>query len=158
MLIINGLSAFRERAGDDLGTSAWHEVTQADIDAFAAATDDYTKIHVDPEHAAQTPFGSTIAHGLYTLSLGPKFLHELFDTHGIGLGVNYGFNRVRFLAPVPSGSRVRMRARLVSVREADRVPGDQFSEGIQATIEQTFDIEGHERPACIAESLVMYFD
>lgn len=157
MLTLDGLSALRERVGEDLGTSAWHEVTQARIDAFADATDDHTKIHVDLEHARRSPFGSTIAHGLYTLSLGPKFYHELFEITGVGLGLNYGFNRVRFITPVPSGSRVRMRARLVSVEEVDRLPGDQYTEGIQALIEQTFEIDGHERPACVAESVVRYF-
>jgi acyl dehydratase len=157
MLTINGLSALRDHVGEDLGTSAWHEVTQAHIDAFASATDDHTRIHVDPQHASKTPFGTTIAHGLYTLSLGPKFLHELFEMHDVGLGLNYGFNRVRFITPVRCGSRVRMRARLVSVEDVERLPGEQFSEGIQAIVEQTFEIDGYERPACVAESLVMYF-
>ncbi len=157
MLTLNGLPGLRERVGEELGTGAWHEVTQAHIDAFAGATDDHTKIHVDPEHARQTPFGSTIAHGLYTLSLGPKFIHELYEIVGVGLGLNYGFNRVRFITPVPSGSRVRMRARILAVEDLDRLPGEQYTEGIQAVIEQTFEIEGLERPACVAESVVRYF-
>lgn len=105
MLTLNGLPGLRERVGEEVGTGAWHEVTQAHIDAFAGATDDHTKIHVDPEHARQTPFGSTIAHGLYTLSLGPKFIHELYEIVGVGLGLNYGFNRVRFITPARPASR-----------------------------------------------------
>jgi acyl dehydratase len=157
MLTINGIAALRERVGEDLGTSSWHLVTQERIDAFAAATDDYEEIHVNPERAKRTPFGVTIAHGLYTLSLGPKFLYELFEMSDVGLGLNYGFNRVRFISPVPVGSRVRMRARLLSVQDVDRLPGGEFSEGVQATIDQTFEIEGQDRPACVAESVVMYY-
>jgi acyl dehydratase len=157
MLTINGITALRERAGQELGVSAWHTVTQERIDAFAAATDDYEEIHVNPERAKRTPFGVTIAHGLYTLSLGPKFLYELFEMEDVGLGLNYGYNRVRFISPVPVDSRVRMRARLLSVQDDDRLPGQEYREGVLATVEQTFEIEGLERPACVAESLVMYF-
>jgi acyl dehydratase len=157
MLTINGIQALRERVGEDLGTSSWHQVTQELIDNFASATDDYERIHVDPERAKETPFGATIAHGLYTLSLGPKFLYELFEMDGVGLGLNYGFNRVRFVSPVPVQSRVRMRARLVAVDDVERLPSEEFNEGVLATVEQTFEIEGQERPACVAQSLVMYF-
>ena len=149
MLTISGIEDLRSRAGEELGVSAWHEVTQAHIDAFAAATDDYERIHVDPERAKETPWGVTIAHGLYTLSLGPKFLYEMFEIADVPLALNYGFDRVRFISPLPVGSRVRMRAVLKAV---DDVPG-----GIRARVEQTFEREGQDKPVCVAESLVMYF-
>jgi acyl dehydratase len=150
MLTISGIGGLRGRVGEELGVSEWHEVTQDHIDAFAAATDDYERIHVDPERARETPWGVTIAHGLYTLSLGPKFLYELFAMEDVALGLNYGFNRVRFVSPVPVRSRVRMRARLESVEDVDG--------GVQATITQTFEREGQEKPVCVAESLVRYLD
>ena len=120
------------------------------IDAFAAATDDYERIHVDPERAKETPWGVTIAHGLYTLSLGPKFLYEMFETADIPLALNYGFDKVRFISPLPVGSRVRMRAVLKAVEDT--------SGGVRTRVEQTFEREGQEKPVCVAESLVMYFE
>lgn len=150
MLTISGVEGLRERAGEELGVSDWHEVTQDHIDAFASATDDYERIHVDPERAKETPWGVTIAHGLYTLSLGPMFLYEIFAMEGVALGLNYGFNRVRFVSPLPVGSKVRMRARLESVVDVDG--------GVQATVKQTFEREGQEKPVCVAESVVRYLD
>lgn len=156
MLTIDGIAGLRERNGHTLGTSAWHLITQAHIDAFASATDDYEEIHVNPERAARTPFGVTIAHGLYTLSLGPKFLYELFEVEQIGLALNYGFDRVRFISPVPVESRVRMHAKLVGVEDAPAPLGGEYTEAVRTRVEQHFEIEGHERPACLAESIVMY--
>jgi len=149
MLTINGIDGLRDHVGEELGISAWHEVTQEEIDAFAAATGDYQWIHVDPERAKQTPFGGTIAHGLYTLSLGPRFTYAMFTIAGIAFAVNYGYDRVRFPAPLPVGSRVRMRATLSSVED---VPG-----GVQFKITQTFETEGGEKPVCVAESLSRAF-
>ena len=149
MLTISGIGGLRARVGEELGVSDWHEVTQSHIDAFARATDDYERIHVDPERAKETPWGVTIAHGLYTLSLGPKFLYEMFSTEDIPLALNYGFDRVRFISPVPVGSRVRMRAMLKAVEDTER--------GVRARIVQTFEREGLQKPVCVAESLVMYF-
>jgi acyl dehydratase len=146
MLTISGLDELRSRVGEELGVSDWHEVTQRHIDAFASATDDYERIHVDPERAKETPWGVTIAHGLYTLSLGPKFLYEIFEMRDVPLALNYGFDKVRFISPVPVGSRVRMRATLESVEDSGR-----------ARIIQTFEREGQEKPVCVAESVVMYF-
>jgi acyl dehydratase len=145
MLTISGLDELRNKVGEELGVSEWHEVTQERIDAFAEATGDDQWIHVDPERAADTPFGGTIAHGLYTLSLGPRFGYDMFTLEGVTFGVNYGYDRVRFPAPVPVGSRVRMRATLDSV---DDVPG-----GVQFKVTQTFEIEGGEKPVCVAEAL-----
>jgi len=145
MLTITGIDELKSRVGQELGVSDWHEVTQAEIDAFAEATDDHQWIHVDPERAAQTPFGGTIAHGLYTLSLGPKFSYAMFSLEGVAFGLNYGYEKVRFPAPVPVGSKVRMRATLAAV---DDVPG-----GVQFRVTQTFEREGGDKPVCVAESL-----
>jgi acyl dehydratase len=150
MLTISGVAGLRERSGQELGVSAWHTVTQAHIDAFASATDDYERIHVDPERAARTPWGTTIAHGLYTLSLGPKFLYEIMEVEDVPLALNYGFDRVRFIQPVPVGSRVRMRATLAAV--------DDTGEAVRCRVEQVFEREGSDKPICVAESIVMYFD
>src|SRR3954462_6096604 len=115
MLTINGIDDLKARVGQELGVSDWHDVTQAEIDAFAEATDDHQFIHVDPERAKQTPFGSTIAHGLYTLSLGPKFSYAMFSVENIAFGSNYGDESSRCPAPVALGSKGRMRAELLSV-------------------------------------------
>ncbi|HKE81900.1 MAG TPA: MaoC family dehydratase [Solirubrobacteraceae bacterium] len=150
MLTITGIDELKTKVGEELGVSEWHEVTQADIDAFADATGDHQWIHVDPERAAQTPFGSTIAHGLYTLSLGPVLTEEAFSLEGIAFGLNYGYDRVRFPSPLPVDSRVRMRATLTSV---DDVPG-----GIQMKVTQTYEREGGEKPVCVAEQLVRLYN
>jgi acyl dehydratase len=150
MLTITGIDELKTKVGEELGVSEWREVTQADIDAFAEATGDHQWIHVDPERAAQTPFGSTIAHGLYTLSLGPVLSEEAFSLEGIAFGLNYGYDRVRFPSPLPVDSRVRMRATLTSV---DDVPG-----GIQMKVTQTFEREGGEKPVCVAEQLVRLYN
>jgi acyl dehydratase len=149
MRTFNGIDDLKSSVGEEIGVSAWYQVTQAEIDAFAAATDDHQWIHVDPERAKDTPFGSTIAHGLFTLSLGPKFAYELMGFDGVAFGVNYGYGKVRFPAPVPVDSKIRMRAKLTDVQE---VPG-----GVQITVTQTFEREGHEKPVCVAESLARVF-
>jgi acyl dehydratase len=149
MLTISGTDELRAKVGEELGVSEWHEVTQDAINAFADATGDHQWIHVDPERAAQTPWGSTIAHGLYTLSLGPQFSFAMFTIEGFAFGLNYGYNKVRFPAPLPVDSRVRMRATLSSV---DDVPG-----GVQLTITQTFEREGEEKPVCVAESVARMY-
>ena len=131
--------------GAHLGYSAWLEITQERIDAFADATDDHQWIHVDPEQARSGPFGTTIAHGYLTLSLAVRFTAEIFQVEGRVMGVNYGSNRVRFISPVPVGSKLRAGGTLAAVEE---VPG-----GYQATIDLTFEIEGAEKPACVAQVL-----
>ena len=146
---LTGPDEVKAAVGQELGVSDWYEVTQATIDQFAQVTGDHQWIHVDPERAAQTPFGGTIAHGLFTLSLGPKFSYEIMDMQGFAFGVNYGYGKVRFPAPLPVGSKVRMRAALTNV---DDVPG-----GIQITVTQTFEREGEEKPVCVAESLARLF-
>src|SRR5437764_13289252 len=134
MLTSTGPDELRAKIGSELGVSDWHEITQERVNAFAEATEDFQWIHVEPERAKDTPFGGTIAHGLYTLSLGPKFTFELFSIDGFAFGLNYGYGKVRFPAPVPVGSRVRMRATLSNVED---VPG-----GVQITVTQMFETEG----------------
>jgi acyl dehydratase len=145
MLTLTGLEEVRAHVGQELGVSRWHEVTQEDIDRFADVTGDHQWIHVDVDRARQTPWGGTIAHGYFTLSLAPMFSYELFALEGFAFAINYGLNRVRFPAPMPVGGRVRMRARLVS---ADEIPG-----GAQLVTELTFECDGGEKPVCVAESL-----
>jgi acyl dehydratase len=140
----------RHLVGDELGPTGWAEITQQRIDAFAAATDDPQWIHVDPERAAEGPFGTTIAHGYLTLSLLPAFLGRVLDTSGASLTVNYGLNRVRFPAPVPVGSRLRARFRVVGVED---VAG-----GVQLTVEATVEREGAEKPVCVAEAVYRLLD
>ena len=146
---ITGIDELHAHIGQELGVSSWYEVTQQTIDRFAEVTEDFQWIHVDVERSKQTPFGGTIAHGLFTLSLGPKFSYEIVDVQGFAFGVNYGYGKVRFPAPLPVGSKVRMRATLTSV---EAVPG-----GVQFTITQTFEREGHDKPVCVAESLARAF-
>ena len=134
--------------GLELGPSAWLEITQERIDAFAAATDDPQWIHVDPERAAAGPFGTTIAHGYLTLALLVPLSYELLAVEDAGLTVNYGLNRVRFPAPLPSGSRVRARFRIEGVEE---VAG-----GTQVTMAATVEREGAEKPVCVAELVFRY--
>ncbi len=145
MLTLTGLDEVKAHVGSELGVSDWHLVTQEKIDEFARVTGDDQWIHVDPERAKASPFGGTIAHGYYTLSLAPRFSYDMFKFEGFAFGVNYGLNRVRFPAPMPVGERVRMRALLKSVEE---IPG-----GAQITSELTFEREGGEKPVCVAESL-----
>jgi acyl dehydratase len=149
MLTISGIEELKAKVGEELGVSDWHEVTQEAVDEFAEATGDDQWIHVDPERAKDTPFGGTIAHGLYTLSLGPRFSYEMFSIADIAFGLNYGYDRVRFPAPVPVGSRVRMRATLSTV---DDIPG-----GVQIKVTQTFEVDGGEKPVCVAESLARIY-
>jgi acyl dehydratase len=129
--------------GTELGPSEWLEVTQERIDAFAGATNDPQWIHVDPERAAAGPFGTTIAHGFLTLSLCVPLMGEVLPREGYRMGINYGVNRVRFPAPVPSGSRVRARFKIASV--------DEIEGGEQAVLEATVEREGSEKPVCVAE-------
>jgi acyl dehydratase len=149
MVTINGIDELKAHAGEDLGVSGWHDVTQSEIDAFADATGDHQWIHVDPERARGTPFGGTIAHGYYTLSLAPRFLEELLRVDGMAFMVNYGLNKLRFPAALPVGDRVRMHLRLASV--------DDVSGGVMLTSELTFEREGGEKPVCVAESLMLAY-
>jgi acyl dehydratase len=148
-LTINGIDELKAHAGEDLGVSGWHDVTQARVDAFADATGDHQWIHVDPERARGTPFGGTIAHGYYTLSLAPQFLDELLRVEGMAFMVNYGLNKLRFPAALPVGDRVRMHLRLAAV--------DDASGGVMLTSELTFERAGGEKPVCVAETLMLAY-
>ncbi len=139
------------RIGADLGASAWVEIDQDRIDAFADATLDHQFIHVDPERAAQTPFGTTIAHGFLTLSLLPHLMTDLtLVPEGTLMAINYGTDRVRFLAPVKVGSEVRARAKLVDATE--KAPRQWL-----VKTEVTVEIKGEDKPALVAETLSMFF-
>ena len=141
------LTEIKSRVGDEVGVSEWIAVEQARIDAFADATEDHQFIHVDPTAAAQTPFGGTIAHGFLTLSLLSRMGAEaMLLPEGLRMAVNYGLDRVRFLATVPSGSRVRGRFTLDSVEE--KAPGQWL---LRHSV--TVEIEGQDRPALAAEWL-----
>lgn len=138
------LDELRALIGEELGVSRWFDVDQSRIDSFADSTEDHQFIHVDPESAAQTPFGGTIAHGFLTLSLLSAMVYEAGPSlKGITMGVNYGFNKIRFLSPVRSGKRVRGRFQLLKLEEA---PGQ-----VTYTQAVTVEIEGEEKPALIAE-------
>ena len=149
MTTITGLDQLKDAEGQDLGTSDWHEVTQKDIDQFADVTGDHQWIHVDPERAKDTPFGGTIAHGYYTLSLAPVLSDQIFELQGFAFALNYGLNKVRFPAPLPVGSRVRMKARLANLED---VPG-----GAQMTLELTFEREDGDKPVCVSEALARFY-
>ena len=144
MRTITGIEELKQAEGETLGTSGWHDVSQKDIDAFADVTGDHQWIHVDPERAKDTPFGGTIAHGYYTLSLAPRLSEEIFQVDGVAFGVNYGLNKVRFPAPLPVGGKVRMTAKVAGV--------DEIQGGAQLTLELTFEHDGGEKPVCVAET------
>ncbi|MEU6385401.1 MaoC family dehydratase [Streptomyces bauhiniae] len=135
--------------GEQLGHTDWLEVDQKRIDLFAEATGDHQWIHVDPEKAAQGPFGTTIAHGYLTLSLLPLFGPQLIAVEGVRMGVNYGTNKVRFPAPVPVGSRLRSTAVITKVED---VPS-----GVQVSVAFTVEREGGDKPVCVAESVSRYY-
>jgi acyl dehydratase len=139
----------RSAAGTELGTSGWLTVDQARIDMFAKATGDLQWIHVDPGRAAKGPFGATIAHGFLTLSLIPVLAAQNYTVEGAQMGVNYGLNKVRFLMPVPVGSRVRAVTRLLRVEDV--------RQGIQLYMQNIIEVEGADRPACVAENIGRYY-
>jgi acyl dehydratase len=143
---IGRMTFLDELVGRELGPTSWFDVTQERIDAFAQATDDPQWIHTDPVRAAAGPFGTTIAHGFLTLSLCVPMLYEALPPAD-GMVVNYGVNRVRFPAPVPSGRRIRGRFRVLEV--------DETTQGARARIEATIECEGVEKPVCVAELVVL---
>ncbi|MFC8343528.1 MaoC family dehydratase [Streptomyces sp. NPDC057280] len=148
-ITVNGLDELKKLAGSDLGTSEWIEVTQDRIDTFADATGDHQWIHVDPQRAAEGPFGAPIAHGYLTLSLFIPLFTELLDVQGVTTKVNYGLNKVRFPSPVKVGSRIRLVAKLADVED---VPG-----GVQITVDGAIEIEGGGKPAAVLQSLSRFY-
>lgn len=144
-----GLPDLEARVGSEIAASPWFSVEQDRIDLFARATGDQQWIHVDPERARKGPFGGTIAHGFLTLSLLSRMMGETLQVSGVRMSVNYGLNRVRFTAPVPSGSRVRARLTLAKLEEVDG--------GVQVTWNVTVEREGGDRPCLVAEWLVRHY-
>lgn len=141
-------SAVCDAVGEHLGVSSWRDVTQAQVNLFADATGDHQWIHVDEARGAEGPFGGTIAHGFLTLALIPVLQQEIFRVDRRAFGVNYGLDRVRFPAPVRVGSRVRLDAELVA---ASTTPL-----GVRATIRCVIEIEGHNKPAVVADAISLY--
>ncbi|MEV4915871.1 MaoC family dehydratase [Streptomyces tirandamycinicus] len=149
-LTVHGMAEIAQLAGRDLGRSRWREVTQELVDAFADVSGDYQWIHTDTERAARGPYGRTIAHGYMILSWGVPLFSELLRVSGVGMALNYGTDRVRFPAPVPVGSRVRLHAEVSGIRQVSRG-------GIAMTRAFTFELEGSEKPACVAQSLTHFY-
>ncbi len=149
---VTSVEELKKYIGQEISVGDWVLVTQEMVDEFADATGDHQFIHVDPERAKQTPFGGTIAHGYFTLSMLAGFLgHNSTGVKvklpGAKMGVNYGLNRVRFTAPVPVGKRIRVHRKLVAVEE------DPNKRWVQMTNEATVEVEGSDRPAMVAETL-----
>jgi acyl dehydratase len=144
---VEGIEQLRELIGRELGPTEWLEITQEDIDKFADVSRDHQWIHVDTERAAnESPYGTTVAHGDLTLSLVDYFRPQLIRNHGVKMGINYGFDRVRFPAAVPAGSRIRARAEVTTV--------DELGDGWWHVVTKfTIEGEGQEKPVCVAESV-----
>ena len=148
--VINGADELKGLVGEHLGYSPYVEVTQEQVNLFADATGDHQWIHVDVEKAKQGPFGGPIAHGYLTLSLGPTLYPQVVTITGFSMGVNYGANKVRFPAPVPVGSKVRLGVKLLTV--------DDIAGGVQTTLEFTFECEGASKPSCVAEIIFRSYE
>ncbi len=148
---IHGAAGLRELIGEHLGYSDWMEITQERVNQFAEATGDHQWIHVDPERAKkESPFGGPIAHGYLTLALGPVLMPQAMQVTGFKMGVNYGCNKVRFMAPVPVGAKLRLGIKLLAV---DDIPG-----GVQQTLEFAFETEGATKPSCVAEVIFRSYE
>jgi acyl dehydratase len=148
---IESVAGLRQRVGHEVAVSDWLEVSQKRIDRFAEATEDRQWIHTDPERAArESPFKETIAHGFLTLSLLSELGKLALSVGGVRMGINYGLNRVRFVRPVPAGSRIRGRFRLLKLEE--------IKGGVQATWDVTVERESGDKPCCVAEWLVRYYE
>ncbi|SNY59538.1 MaoC family dehydratase [Paractinoplanes atraurantiacus] len=150
MISVNGIDELKTLAGRDLGHSAWLEVTQDRVNQFAEATGDHQWIHVDVEKAKQGPFGAPIAHGYLTLSLVIPFFSELLQVSGVSMGINYGLDKVRFPSPVKVGSKIRLAA---TVAEVTPVGGG----GAQLKLDFTVEIDGGDKPACVARPIYRYY-
>jgi len=149
MKVITSIDDAVSAVGEELGVSEWQEIDQERINAFADATGDHQWIHIDPVRAAAGPFKTTVAHGFLTLSMLPEMSASAFEVRDTRMGVNYGLNRVRFPAPVPSGSRLRGRFKLLSY--------EPIEGGAQLVVEVTMEREGSPKPVCVAESVARRF-
>jgi len=148
---IESIAALAKYAGNEVGISDWLEVSQERIDQFAEASGDRQWIHIDRERAAlESPFKTTIAHGFLTLSLLSAFARFAISVGGVRMGINYGLNRVRFVSPVPAGARIRGRFTLAAL--------EQIEGGVQLTWKVTVEREGSDKPCCVAEWLVRYYE
>ena len=147
MRIFKSIDELFEASSTDLGYSQWHEVTQENIDMFAAATGDQQWIHTDPERAATGPFGAPIAHGFLTLSMISMLAWEVFVVENISVTINYGLNRVRFPSPTPVGSMVRAQVQLVEVTRTDK--------GVQVIQDVAIERQGHPKPVCVAQTVTL---
>jgi acyl dehydratase len=148
MRTFDSLDEFVAAKGEELGHSAWHEITQEQVNAFADATGDHQWIHVDTERAAAGPFGTTIAHGYLTVALLPVLMSEIFVIQNLTMGINHGLDRVRFPAPVPVGSKIRAAATLTDV--------DQTYLGSLAHVRMRVEIEGQSKAACVATTRSLF--
>ena len=147
---IQGIAGLKELVGQHLGYSDYTEITQEQVNTFADATGDHQWIHVDVERAkAESPFGGPIAHGYLTLSLGPTLAPQIMQVEGIKMGVNYGCGKVRFPAPVPVGSKLRLGAELTGVED--------IAGGAQVSMTFTYEVEGSTKPSCVAEIIFRYY-
>ena len=150
MIEITDVRSLRDRIGEEIAVGDWFEITQARIDQFAEATGDAQWIHVDPARAAaESPFKTTIAHGFLTLSLLSMLIRDAMTFHGLRMAINYGMNRMRFVAPVPAGARVRARFTPAAVEDT--------SGSVQVTWQVTIDREHADKPCCVAEWIVRYY-
>lgn len=145
---ITGLDGLQALVGEHLGYSDYRIITQEMVNLFADATGDHQWIHVDVEKAKAGPFGGPIAHGYLTLSLGPVLMPEIYLIKGYAMAVNYGCGKVRFMSPVPVGAKLRLGSKLTKVEEVNG--------GAQITLENTFEVEGNPKPACVAEVILRY--
>lgn len=148
-VVIASPAALQAWIGQEVALSDWVLVDQARIDRFAEATGDHQWIHVDPERAASGPFGAAIAHGYLTLSLIPALIGQIFLVENLTFGVNYGCNKVRFAAPVPAGSRIRLGVTVASVEE--------IADGVQVVLDSILEVEDAEKPSCVAQVVYRYY-
>ncbi|NNG18230.1 MaoC family dehydratase [Naumannella sp. ID2617S] len=148
--MITGSAELHERSGSDLGTSRWIEVTQDRITEFARMSGDEQWIHVDPQRAQDGPYGTTIQHGFLTLSMSTGLLWEICTVEGFSVILNYGLNKVRFPAPLKTGSRFRMHVNLAEVKD---LPG-----GIETVYRLSYEVEGEEKPCCVADLVFRYYE
>ena len=150
------LADFSAHAGQSLGETEYITITQAMVDLFAQATGDNQWIHTDPERATrESPYKTPIAHGFLTLSLAPKMMAELYRVESVRMGINYGANKIRFTNAVPVGSRLRMKAWL---HHAEPQNSNEDSNGVRAIVECVFEVEGAQKPACVAELITLLFE
>lgn len=150
MRVLNNAAEIAAAAGSELGVSEWVEINQDRINDFADATGDRQWIHIDTERAANGPFGTTIAHGYLTLAMIPLLGAQVYAFAGDVARVNYGLNSVRFVSPVPAGSKIRSRVELIAVEDVDK--------GQRVTLLHTIELKGADRPACVAETVTLLME